>query len=279
MMRANPAALSYLDTIGARDTLVGPPEAAFPFVDLETREKWTVRPTAGRAPWWMFSAKRRVPGTTAFDHLAGWSLMRARRSQTVSEVLPPGTPLFRRLWEPLCEAVMNAKPDEASAWLLGRVFAETFAKGGSACQPFIARDGLGHSLIDPAMAYLRDAGVGVAFKRRLKQVSHTGDGVASLEFSNETLAIGPEDRVVLALPHVVTAAVLPQIKVPEGSRPIVNAHFRLPVTIADALDRTVLGAAGAPAQWLCLRGAIASGTVSAATASSDDKRHAHAAPP
>ena len=110
MMQANPAALAYMDTIGSRDTLAGPREPAFPFVDLESGERWTVQPNPGRAPWWMFSAKRRAPGTTAFDHLAGFALMRARRNQTVSEVLPPGTPLFRRLWEPLCEAVMNAKP-------------------------------------------------------------------------------------------------------------------------------------------------------------------------
>ena len=43
--------------------------AEFPFIDLESREEWTLRINDGRVPWWIFSAARRVPGTHALDYL------------------------------------------------------------------------------------------------------------------------------------------------------------------------------------------------------------------
>ena len=36
LLSGNRAALGYLETIGARDRLIGPPDASFPFVDLAT---------------------------------------------------------------------------------------------------------------------------------------------------------------------------------------------------------------------------------------------------
>src|SRR6185295_16003970 len=41
------AALGFLDLIGARDRLIGPGNAHFPFVDLATGERWTIRPNDG----------------------------------------------------------------------------------------------------------------------------------------------------------------------------------------------------------------------------------------
>ena len=64
LLSANHAALDFLGTIGAGDCLVGPPTADFPFVDLKSGERWTLRINAGRLPWWIFDAGRRVPGTT-----------------------------------------------------------------------------------------------------------------------------------------------------------------------------------------------------------------------
>jgi hypothetical protein len=52
--------------------------------------------------------------------------------------------------------------------------------------------------------------------------------------------------------------------VPEDSRPIVNAHIRLPRTPALPEGLPFLGLVGGTADWLFLRGDIASLTVSAA---------------
>src|SRR5258708_23390961 len=67
VLSGNHAVLGYLDTIGARDGLVGPGNAHFPFVDLETGERWTIRPNDGPLGWWVLARSRRVPGTRALD--------------------------------------------------------------------------------------------------------------------------------------------------------------------------------------------------------------------
>src|SRR5664279_6507787 len=43
VLSGNRAALGFLDTIGARDRLIGPSTASFPFIDLATHERWTLR--------------------------------------------------------------------------------------------------------------------------------------------------------------------------------------------------------------------------------------------
>ena len=57
LLSANHAALAFLATIGAADSLVGPAAADFAFVDLASGERWTLRINAGRLPWWIFDAE------------------------------------------------------------------------------------------------------------------------------------------------------------------------------------------------------------------------------
>src|SRR5690348_17885833 len=108
LIAGNTAAMAYLDAIGARDTLIGPREPAFPFLDLGTGERWVLRPNSGRIPWWIASSSRRVPGTVMRDYLRAIRLKRARASVTVAAVLP-GDTLFRRLWQPLAVAALNTE--------------------------------------------------------------------------------------------------------------------------------------------------------------------------
>ena len=68
VLSGNQDVAAYLDLIGARDALIGPAVAEFPFVDLKSGERWAVRPGPGRVPWWVLSAKRRIPGTRSPCH-------------------------------------------------------------------------------------------------------------------------------------------------------------------------------------------------------------------
>ncbi len=71
LLSGNAAALDYLKRIGApADALEGPAQAEFPFADLATGERWTLRPNDGRLPWWILDARRRVPGSRARDYFA-----------------------------------------------------------------------------------------------------------------------------------------------------------------------------------------------------------------
>ena len=70
LLSGNRAALEFLRLIGSAHRLIGPPAAEFPFVDLESRAHWTLRFNDGRLPFWIFDAKRRVPGTRVGDYLS-----------------------------------------------------------------------------------------------------------------------------------------------------------------------------------------------------------------
>jgi hypothetical protein len=85
----------------------------------------------------------------------------------------------------------------------------------------------------------------------------------ALEFDDGTVALGPDDRAVLALPPWVMAELLPGM--PElPTRAIVNAHFRLDEPGVLPGGQPFLGLVGGLAQWLFVRDDVASVTVSAA---------------
>lgn len=265
MMSGNRAVMDYLQLIGARDTLISPPRAAIPFVDLESGERWTVRPNAGPIPFWIFIKSRRVPGSRPWHYLQALSLWRAGGQDCVADCFDTSLPLYRRLWEPLAVAALNTAAEEGAARLLWPVIFETFGRGEARARPCIAREGLSHSLIDPAIAYLEARGTKVRFGRRLRRIETAGGRVTALLIGRQSLAIGPDDRVVLAVPPLAAKALLPEIKAPSGSRAILNAHFRLdkPVPAGEA---PLLGIIGGTAQWLFLRQRIVSVTISAADA-------------
>src|SRR5262249_51216778 len=97
LLSANHAALSYLETIGCGGRLAGPAAADFAFMDLASGERWTLRINAGRLPWWILSARRRVPGTGAGDYLAFARLLFAGRGRTIRETVRCAGPLYERL--------------------------------------------------------------------------------------------------------------------------------------------------------------------------------------
>ncbi len=230
--------------------------AEFPFLDPETDERWTVRPGAGPIPWWILSKARRIPDTRVRDYLEGIRIARAGRSATVAEVVDPGSVLYRRFWEPLTLAALNTDPGEAAAHLLWPVLRETFGRGAAACRPLIAREGLSETFVDPALRYLAEKGVEIRFKARIRQLALEGERLRGL--GEETL--GPEDRVVVAVPHGAAAELIPGLEAPEGFRPIVNAHFVLPDPAAGV---AVIGLVGGVSHWVFVRNHVASVTVSA----------------
>ncbi len=131
---------------------------------------------------------------------------------------------------PLLLAALNTEPREGSAALAAAVVRETLGSGGSACRPLIARDGLGPAFVDPALALLQRRQVAIQFGHRLRAltVSGGGDRVSALDFGDEQHPLQPDDAVILAVPPVVAAALVPGgVQVPTEFRAIVNAHFRI----------------------------------------------------
>ncbi|MFQ5786320.1 MAG: hydroxysqualene dehydroxylase HpnE, partial [Alphaproteobacteria bacterium] len=270
LLGGNDATMAYLDAIGARDSLAGAPEPVFPFFDLRSGLRWALRPNRGRIPWWLFSRARRTPESRSSDYLAALRLARARSDQTVAEVLDTGNPFFERFWQPLAVAVLNTAPEQASARLLWPAVRLIFGRGGRSCRAYVARDGLSASLVDPALAWLAAHGCTIAFGARLRGLERGDDRIRRLDFGEHAIDITEGDRVVLALPPARAAALLPGIDAPRESRAIVNGHFLLPREMTLPEGAPFLGLIGGAAQWLFLRGDVASVTVSAADAMADD---------
>jgi hydroxysqualene dehydroxylase len=260
LLSGNHAALSYLETIGAAGRLDGPAAAEFAFVDLASGERWTLRINRGRLPWWIFDRNRRVPGTTASDYLSFAGLLYASGEKTICEAVKCAGPLYERLARPFWLAALNIEPKEGSARLAGAIVRETLAAGGKACRPLIARDGLGQVFIEPALRFLGERNVTVAFGRRLRALDFDGDKVVGLDFGDERLTAGV-DAVILAVPPIVAADLVPDIKVPSEFRAIVNAHFRLdpPPGLAP-----IIGVVNGTIEWLFTFGDRLSITISAA---------------
>ncbi|WP_222874100.1 NAD(P)-binding protein [Hankyongella ginsenosidimutans] len=63
MMSGNTAVLDLVKRTGAQDQLVGPEIAVYPFIDLETGRRWTVKPGLDRLPLWVLDPARSVPGS------------------------------------------------------------------------------------------------------------------------------------------------------------------------------------------------------------------------
>ena len=247
LLSGNAAARAYCRRLGSEALLVGPDEASFPFVDLADGSSWTLRPNSGRIPWWIFRADRRVPGTKASDYLDLARLMRAGKSETIASRMACSGRLYRALWQPLLLAALNTDPPESSAALAAAIIKETLAKGGAACRPLIAADGLGAVFVDPALHYLAAEGASLRFEHPLRRLKQENGAVQALEFSDETIALGPDDRVILAVPAPTAATLLPGLSAPTAFRSIVNAHFKMvpPKTVPP-----ILGVVGGTVEWI-----------------------------
>lgn len=261
VLKANHATIDYLVTIGARDTLVGPRCALFPFLDLSSGEGWTLAPNRGRFPWWIFCRGRRVGGTRVRDYLRLARLLRAGPDSRVSEVLGEGI-LARRLLEPLAIAALNTRPEAASARLFAHVVAETLGRGGAACAALLPRAGLSETFVDPALAWLAARGAMVTFGHRVAGLEIARDRVVGIASAGGARAdVQPGEAVVLAVPAPVAASLLPGISVPRAFESILNVHYRIHADPGAAGFTAVLGGL---AEWVFVKREVVSVTVSAA---------------
>jgi len=247
LLSANHAALAFLRRIGAEKALLGPAHASFDFADLADGSRWRILINDGRLPWWIFSARARVPGTGALDYLGAWRLLTAGPEASIAEVIACRGRVYDRLLRPLLLAALNTEPEPASARLAGTILKETLLRGGEACRPLVAARGLSTAFIDPALAWLQARGVALRFGHRLRRIASAEGRASALDFGEEAVALAPGDAVILALPAPVAKALLPEITAPESFRAILNAHFKID---APPGWPAILGVIGGTVEWL-----------------------------
>lgn len=247
LLSGNKAALRFLDRVGTRHMLSGPGRAEFPFADLATGERWTLRPNAGRLPWWILDSRRRVPGSRVPDYLAPLGILRAPNGAAIGDVMRCAGPLYDRLWHPVLLSALNTEVEQADAGLARNILRETLGAGGDACRPLVAVEGLGPTFIEPAIRYLSARGGTVALGRTLRRIGFDGGRASELDFGEDTVALGRDDAVVLAVQSVAARALVPGVTGPESFRAILNVHFNIPPPPDSPL---VLGVVNAVTEWL-----------------------------
>jgi len=246
VLSGNHAVQEFAEAVGNAGALVGPATADFPFVDLASGERWTLRINDG-LPWWIFDRTRRVPGTTAFDYLKVARLLRVADDAAVGDVLNCSGTLYERLLGPVLLAALNIDPREGAATLASAVMRETLAMGGKACRPLIAREGLSHAFIEPALKHLKERGVEVRLEHELRGMRLEGGRVSQLDFGSDQVDLATGDAVIVAVPTHAAAALVPGLTVPQGYRSIANAHFKIDVPPGVA---PMQGLVNATTEWI-----------------------------
>ncbi|MEO0412729.1 MAG: hydroxysqualene dehydroxylase HpnE [Pseudomonadota bacterium] len=260
VLSGNTSVARYCEEIGA-DGWHTADQARFPFMDIASGARWAIDINDGRFPAWIFSPRRRAPGTGMRDYLPALRMLFAPGDGTVEALLDTASPAYKLFWEPLVLAVLNTPLDQAAARLLQPVFQETILKGGAQCRPMIARHSLDEALIGPALRYLKAAGGDVHFSARVEALTVDRGVVASVRAGGHEIALEPADDVVLALPSWQTVKLLPQLELPGAGEGILNIHYRVETGVTEP---AFLGLVSSLAQWVFVRPDAASVTVSAA---------------
>ena len=261
VLSGNVAVRDYLYLTNALDTMGGGGEPIFPFIDLSTDERWTIKMNKGVIPWWILNKKRRVPGTRILDYLSAAQVMFAGETETLNGLIDRQNPLYNRFWEPLIIGALNTEPEIASARLLRNVLSQSFGAGGESCIPLIPKVGLSESFITPCLSVLRQHDAEVKYYHRLRSMLWEGDCVRELDFNGTIVEVNPTDWVVLALPAWFMRELLPEVPTPTAFRSIINAHFR--VDVPD-MESGFTGVVGGYSEWIFVRNGLASVTISCA---------------
>lgn len=262
LLSGNRSALSFLETIGALDELIGPQKAEFPFVDVKSGERWTIELNKGPMPWWILDKDRRVPGTRLSEYLTGLKLLSAG-NRTVKQLFAGQGALYERFWDPFTVGVMNTESHEAAARLLTPVIRETLARGADYSRPMISRRGLSFTFVDPALKWLADRGGEIRYNCRVAGIETDGKRVTAINAGTGREEVKPGDVVVSALPAWFAGMVLGEISAPDAFVPIVNVHFRVDGGRTPLMKHHVLGMLNSMSHWLFVRDDVASVTISA----------------
>ena len=261
VLSGNTAIQDYLFLSNAMETMGGPGVPLFPFFDVKSGERWTVRMSKGQIPWWLLDKKRRIPGTSIKDYLSSLLRLAMAPGDRVAHCLDSTNPLYRKFWEPLVIGALNTEPELASSELLANIVGQSFAAGGQACIPMIPKVGLSETFVQPCLNVLRQHGVEISYNHRLRGFALDGLLIRELDFNNGTIELAKHDWVVFALPAWVAQTLLPEVTMPNDFRSIISAHFRVD-GINDGVGFT--GMVGGLAEWVFVRDGIVSVTLSCA---------------
>lgn len=255
LFTANDRTLDLLRAIGARDRWIEPEPGGLPLYDVRTGDVRRV----GLSPWSWLLPSRRPQGLTLPDLARILRLVFGAKDCPVSSIIGD-RPIMDSLIEPLTVAVLNTPAAQASSQRLALALRRLIRPGAG--HLLVARNGLSEDLVEPALATLAARDASVLPGQRLRMLLTGNERVIGLALTDRTVMLGPDDRVILALPPYEIERLLPGLPVPTAFEPILNIHYRVP---GPSIPRFI-GFTGALAQWALVRSSHVSVTVSAADA-------------
>jgi len=117
------------------------------------------------------------------------------------------------------------------------------------------------AFVEPALQRLRQSGAEIRLGRRLSALTLENGRVSALSFADGEEPVGPEEKVILAVPPWTAQELLPDLTVPDAFCAIVNAHFKIAPPAGAPL---LVGLVGGTAEWVFAFADRLSVTVSAA---------------
>ncbi|PHP26390.1 hydroxysqualene dehydroxylase [Limimaricola cinnabarinus] len=261
VLSGNAEVMAHCARIGSQAALDIAARAEIDFLDIASGARWSLRLPTG--PRDLLHGGLRLPSGT-MRALPGdlLRLLRADAQTTVAQALPRRGPAWTRLWEPLTLAVLNAPPERAAAAPLAEMLRRSVLRGGGASRPVTMPLGLGPTLVDPALALLRQRGVRIVQRHALTGLSTRGARVTALRFGDDEVALGPDEAAILALPPEALSKLL-AAPMPAPGESILNAHFRVAPDLAARMP-PLLGLVSGLSHWIFRRDDVLSVTVSAA---------------
>ena len=253
---ANTAALGFLRRIGARQGWVEPEPEGLPVLDLADG---SARRLALSPLGWGNKALRPA-GASLGAVLAMARMALPGRDIPIAEAMAKHPEFHRGFVDPLVIATLNTPSVEASSARLGQVLRRLGGPG--ATRLYVAEQGLGPDMVQPALGAIGRAGGRIRYGARLRRITQAGGRATALDFGEDAVALGRDDRVVLATPPWESQRLLTHLDVPSAHAPIVNLHFERrgegPVRF--------IGMLAALCQWVLVRPSGVSVTVSAGDA-------------
>ena len=262
LFSSNQSTLKYLNLIGSSEKLEEIFPASFKFIERATGKRWVISPGPKYFPAAALFPKNRVPETKIIDYLDLLKLWGSSDIHAVGDRVNSSGILFQRLWQPLCQAVLNTNANDASAALLWKFIRMSFLRGEAACRPWVFTDTLSKVLVDPALKFLKSKNVEVKFRTPVKKLQLEGQLLTSLKFERNDLPLDLGDLVVLAVPPKIAKKLHSEIKVPDEFNPIVNIHFKLNKTPFESENSRFIGLIGSKAHWVFFSEDVLSVTVS-----------------
>ena len=261
ILTGNLSVTNYLKSINALNEFKTIDPASFHFIDIISNEQWILQPGLSWFPWWILMQSKRIPDTNLKDYLALIKFKYAN-DETIADLTNTSRPIFKRLWQPLSQAVLNTNAQEAAAAPIWSMLSTTLLKGNKASRPMLPKTSLSGSLVDPAINFLDANNAGPQFSMRLKNIEMNDSRVKSITLNERRFMLNSYDKIILALPPSEVANLLPHIATPSETRSIVNIHYRIDDQPLLPNNVPFIGMIGGNAHWLFRRKDVYSVTIS-----------------